>query len=149
MRIASAVKTVARRDSLALAVTIILAWLLLSATKQVFAQTLSTDLLTARDWPQYRSGLAVLDLPPLRKMMKVYLANDNALISVRYPGGDAGSAWAGELREWLVSLGVPLGDIELLPGSRARDALTLEVFRNPGRITKPSAQTDIKEENES
>jgi hypothetical protein len=44
---------------------------------------------------------------------------------IRYPGGDAGNAWAEAVRDWLVALGVASKRIVLEPGSSSPDALTL------------------------
>jgi len=46
-------------------------------------------------------------------------------VTIRYPGGDKGNAWALELREWLVALGIPSNYIVLEPGSGGQDRLLL------------------------
>ena len=46
---------------------------------------------------------------------------------IRYPGEDTGELWAAELRDWLISLGVPSDCILLLSGTQAADEIKLEV----------------------
>jgi hypothetical protein len=46
---------------------------------------------------------------------------------VRYPGEDSGELWAAELRDWLISLGVPSDYIRLVAGTQAADEIRLLV----------------------
>ena len=47
---------------------------------------------------------------------------------IRYPGGEDGLLWAHELRSWLVALGIPLQDQELVAGSHQGDRIELELI---------------------
>jgi hypothetical protein len=51
----------------------------------------------------------------------------DALMVIRYPGEDSGELWAAELRDWLISLGVPADYIKLVPGSQEADEIALVV----------------------
>ena len=44
-----------------------------------------------------------------------------------HPGEDSGELWAAELRDWLISLGVPSDYIRLIPGTQEADEITLVV----------------------
>jgi hypothetical protein len=46
---------------------------------------------------------------------------------IRHPGEDSGELWAAELRDWLISLGMPSDYILLLPGTQAADEIKLMV----------------------
>jgi hypothetical protein len=49
------------------------------------------------------------------------------MILVRYPGEDSGELWAAELRDWLISLGVPSNYIRLVAGTQAADEIRILV----------------------
>jgi len=74
-----------------------------------------------------RSGDALLRYPPLVEAVQQLQANDNAVLEIRYPGGDSGSLWARELQAWLVALGVESARIRRVPGSEAADQLQLRI----------------------
>lgn len=59
----------------------------------------------------------------------------NARLLVRYPGGDRGSRWAQELQNWLISLGVPSIDLEMMPGSADVDIIELEIEPGEQQMT--------------
>lgn len=84
-------------------------------------------VLRAADWPAVRSGEAVLRLPALREAVAALGAQAGAKLFIRYPGGERGQAWAFEVREWLVALGVPAARIMPEPGSGVPEAITIEV----------------------
>ncbi|MCP4390494.1 MAG: hypothetical protein GY802_19520, partial [Gammaproteobacteria bacterium] len=49
------------------------------------------------------------------------------------PGEDSGELWAAELRDWLISLGVPSDYIQLMPGAQEADEITV-VVGNRGEL---------------
>ena len=81
--------------------------------------------LRYQDWPQRRSGHAVLELDPVRAVLSIFSEEGGQNVIVRYPGGDGGNAWALEFREWLVALGVPSHFISLEPGSGGANRLLI------------------------
>ena len=42
---------------------------------------------------------------------------DGFRIELRYPGGEEGELWVGELMDWLISLGIPSKYLVAVPGS--------------------------------
>ncbi|HEC12241.1 MAG TPA: hypothetical protein ENI80_03180 [Acidiferrobacteraceae bacterium] len=97
----------------------------------VVAESISLPL---EQWKQMDRGQKVIELAPLKKLMKaVELAPDSS-INIRYPGGDQGVTWAGQLRDWLVSLGVASSRMILEPGSGKADMMVLEI--QPGAPTQ-------------
>jgi hypothetical protein len=85
------------------------------------------EFIYRRDWDQVRSAVSVLQLPALQRVVSRLEMAPNANMVIRYPGGDDGNAWAIELRNWLVALGVGLDVIELQPGSGVRQAISIEI----------------------
>jgi hypothetical protein len=72
-----------------------------------------------------RNGQTVAGLAPVRDIVTALDKTPGQHVVIRYPGGDAGNAWAEAVRDWLVALGVASKRIVLEPGSSSPDALTL------------------------
>jgi len=78
-------------------------------------------------WQLPRSGRMVSGLDPLRRIVEEFERDPAQRVAIRHPGGDAGTAWATEVRDWLVAMGIASEHIVLLPGTGlARDGLVLE-----------------------
>ncbi len=84
--------------------------------------------LPLKKWPKPPSGEALVKLEPLQKIIAAFDQETGSRIAIRYPGGDAGTAWAEEVRDWLVSLGVSSSRIALEPGSGKADTIILETL---------------------
>jgi len=82
--------------------------------------------LEASTWARPRNARAVLSMAPLPAVVRAWSRQTGAELVVAYPGGEAGELWAGELRGWLVALGVPANAIVTIPGGEP-GALRLEV----------------------
>ncbi len=91
------------------------------------ALSAEVELLRRGDWPRVRSGETVVGLAPLRRAVANFDALSHPRLIIRYPGGDLGNAWAFEVRDWLVSLGIGSRHIVLEPGSGSLDALEIIV----------------------
>jgi hypothetical protein len=88
-------------------------------------------VISAAQWPQPVTGRALAAMAPLRATIAA-LDKDPALrLRIRFPGGDAGTAWARELRDWLVALGVASARIDLAPGSGGADIVVVETIASP------------------
>lgn len=98
--------------------TTLISWPALSAAQEVIYR---------QDWDQVSSAVSVLQLPALQRAVRQFELTPNSNIVIRHPGGDDGSAWAVELRNWLVSLGVSLDVIELQPGSGVPQAISIGI----------------------
>ena len=98
---------------------------LLSLTAQ--ASTPRIFVLSADEWARPRSGAVIAEFEALRAAVSYWDKVDNAGIIVRYPGEDSGELWAAELRDWLISLGVPSDYIRLVAGTQAADEIRLLV----------------------
>jgi len=86
-------------------------------------------LLKADAWARPRDGRSVAAMPPLPEVVAGWSAAKGQRLLIRYPGGEEGLLWAHELRSWLVALGVPLDDQELVAGSHQADRIELELTR--------------------
>lgn len=84
-------------------------------------------VVSADDWARPRSGDVIAEFYALRAAVSYWDRLDKALIVVRYPGEDSGELWAAELRDWLISLGVPSDSIRLVAGTQAADEIRLLV----------------------
>ncbi len=85
-------------------------------------------LLHAETWDMSRHGEVLLKVQALVVIIKDWQKNTENKIELRYPGGEEGELWVEELKDWLVSLGVPSRNIELLPGSDAQDVINMALI---------------------
>lgn len=84
--------------------------------------------LSADQWAQQRSGAALLRLPPVQGIVREWLAQPTLDIVIRHAASDAGNLWAGELQDWLVSLGLPADHIvKQASADQPDDSVTLLV----------------------
>lgn len=79
------------------------------------------------DWLRPRSGESVLQMPGLAAAIRAWQSTPDAVVVIRYPGGEEGVLWAEELRSWLVGLGVPSSAVQLAPGTHHRDRIVVAV----------------------
>jgi len=84
-------------------------------------------VVSADEWARPRSGAVIAEFDALRAAVGYWDKLENALIVVRYPGEDSGELWAAELRDWLISLGVPSDHLRLVAGTQAADEIRLLV----------------------
>ncbi|MCP3689297.1 MAG: hypothetical protein GY784_12875, partial [Gammaproteobacteria bacterium] len=91
------------------------------------ANSLRIFTLNADEWARPRSGAVIAEFTALRSAVSYWEDGVDHSILVRYPGEDSGEIWASELRDWLISLGIPDDYIELAPGSQAADEIRLIV----------------------
>ncbi len=93
----------------------------------VHANSLRIFDLSADEWSRPRSGAVIAEFDSIRAAVDYWEKTADHGILIRYPGEDSGEIWATELRDWLVSLGVPSDYIELVSGSQAADEIRLIV----------------------
>ena len=91
------------------------------------ANTVRIFTLSADEWARPRSGAVIPELTPIRSAVRYWGKGVDAMMLIRYPGEDSGELWAAELRNWLISLGVPADYIRLVPGSQEADEISLVV----------------------
>ena len=101
--------------------------LLLLASVAGAANTVRIFNLSADEWARPRSGDVIPELASVRAAVSYWGRGVDALVVIRHPGEDSGELWAAELRDWLISLGVPSDYIRLTPGTQQADEIKLVV----------------------
>jgi len=91
------------------------------------ANTIRMFTLSADEWARPRSGEVIPELASVRAAVSYWGRGTDAILVIRHPGEDSGELWAAELRDWLISLGVPSDYIRLIPGTQEADEITLVV----------------------
>ncbi len=94
---------------------------------QSSANSIRIFSLSADEWARPRSGAIIPELLPVRSAVSYWGRGVDALIVIRYPGEDSGELWAAELRDWLISLGVPADYIRMVSGTQEADEIKLIV----------------------
>lgn len=84
-------------------------------------------VVSADEWARPRGGAVIAEFEALRAAVGYWDTLDDGLVVVRYPGEDIGELWAAELRDWLISLGLPSDYIRLVAGTQAADEIRLLV----------------------
>jgi hypothetical protein len=87
--------------------------------------------LTAREWPAPHRTDALATNSHMANMVAALVSQEQALLVVRHAGGDAGERMANDLRQALVSLGVPSARVRFEPAAAASGQLILELMTNP------------------
>lgn len=88
-----------------------------------------TRVLYAEQWELARSGESILELPVLNQVVNKWLLDKDNKIEIQYPGGEEGELWVQQLTDWLVSLGVPSGDMLVVPGSGTDDTIKFDIIK--------------------
>ncbi len=79
------------------------------------------------EWQTSLERRALTELEAVRELFSRFEERPDVIITVRYPGGDFGSDWALEFRDWMVALGIPSSYLELVPGSGGTDVLNISM----------------------
>ena len=91
------------------------------------ANSIRIFTLSADEWARPRTGAVIPQLAAVRSAVSYWGKGSGKAVIIRYPGEDTGELWAAELRDWLISLGVPSDYILLSSGTQAADEIKLEV----------------------
>lgn len=105
----------------------LLAAVLLLASGIAAANTTRIFTLSADAWARPRSGKMIPELEPVRAAVSYWGRGSDALVIIRHPGEDSGELWGAELRDWLISLGVPADYIRLASGTQSADEINIVV----------------------
>ncbi len=86
-----------------------------------------TDLweISAEQWLHPRSGASLVKMTPLASVIREMNSDQRSTLTIQYPGGEDGVLWANELRDWLVSLGMPSKRIRTRSGQSSHEKITL------------------------
>lgn len=83
--------------------------------------------LSADDWARPRNGTTLAHQPALAGAMQAFERERDAVLVIAHATGEAGELWAGELRAWLVALGVSSARIHFEAHTDVQGALVLDV----------------------
>lgn len=92
------------------------------------------NVLTAEQWELSRQGEKLVNLPVLRNTISAWTESEKHIIELQYPGGEEGELWANEVRDWLISLGVPSKYLILIPGSGQDDIIRFKLVYDGDRF---------------
>lgn len=84
-------------------------------------------VLSADEWARPRDGKGLVSMLVLEQSVQAWSAESNLELVIHYPGGEEGVLWAKELQDWLIALGVPSSNIQIIPGHLRKDAVTIEL----------------------
>ena len=107
---------------------LIISTVMLLFTSNLFAA--DVELLHANEWSVPKQSTTILAMPAIHKSMNKLQKNVNAVLKIKYPGGDEGTLWVNELRSWLIALGLSSTRIDLVQGSAISTTIELEVLSN-------------------
>ena len=100
---------------------------LLCMAGNAMANSIRIFTLSADEWARPRTGIVIPQLAAVRSAVSYWGKGADKAMIIRYPGEDTGELWAAELRDWLISLGVPSDYIRLVAGTQAADEIRLLV----------------------
>lgn len=83
--------------------------------------------LSADQWARPRAGEVIPQLEPVKLALAYWESGTDASILLSHAGEDTGEIWAAELKDWMISLGVPSDFIILSSGLQANDELRILV----------------------
>ena len=83
--------------------------------------------LTADLWARPRTAQVIPQMEPVRLAVAYWETGEDAHILLSYPGDDSGEIWAAELKDWLISLGIPADFILMSSGLQAEDEIRILV----------------------
>lgn len=106
--------------------SICFAFLFLMASHAI-ANSVRIYTLSADEWARPRTGSVIPQLAAVRSAVSYWGKGGDKAMIIRYPGEDTGELWAAELKDWLISLGVPSDYILLSSGIQEPDEIKLEV----------------------
>ena len=108
-----------------------LSFILLFSFAGVSAEQLPQEelQLRAEQWELARNGEQLLQQPVLNKVVNTWLLKKGYKIELRYPGGEEGELWVEELKDWLISLGIPSKYLVTVRGSGEADIIIFKIIK--------------------
>lgn len=85
--------------------------------------------LSSEQWDLARHGERLIQIPALKTVVNTWSSKKGHIIELRYPGGEEGELWVGELMDWLISLGIPSHNLVSVPGSGEADVIKFQLIK--------------------
>ena len=89
--------------------------------------------ISAEEWARPRSAERILSMQPIVESVRLWMQSPGYQLVIKHPGGEEGALWGGELKDWLVSLGVPSSEVQAISGHIRNDELII-VLRRQGDL---------------
>lgn len=116
-------------------VILMMKYIIMSVSLVMSSELLAGELLQdelklpAEQWELTRNGERMLQIPVLNEVVNKWILKDGYRIELRYPGGEEGELWVGELMDWLISLGIPSKYLVAVPGSGEADIIIFKIIQ--------------------
>ncbi|MEF8792260.1 hypothetical protein [Thiohalorhabdus sp.] len=94
----------------------------------------SKEEVAASEWKAPASVEEAAARPALHRTLAAYLRKPGRWVRLAHAGGAAGSAWAQDMRSWLITLGIPADRIQIDPGLTDSGRLTLAVHEEGDQL---------------
>ncbi|MFC1589165.1 hypothetical protein ACFL3P_02725 [Pseudomonadota bacterium] len=89
--------------------------------------------LAEEQWDLVKQGEQLLAMPMMQQLVERWSlslsSGQEQAIELRYPGGEEGELWVEELRDGLISLGIPSKYLFVVPGSGEADIIVLKLSK--------------------
>lgn len=88
--------------------------------------------LNEEQWDLVKQGEQLLQMPVMQQMVDRWssLSSEQVYaIELRYPGGEEGQLWVEDLKDNLISMGIPSKYLIAVPGSGEADIIILKLFK--------------------
>jgi len=85
--------------------------------------------LTAEQWDLVKQGEQLLKIPMMQQVIDAWSLKPSQAVELRYPGGEEGELWVGELKDWLISLAIPSQYLFVVAGSGEADVIIIRIFK--------------------
>lgn len=95
---------------------------------------ISEEVVAAGDWKAPATVEEAAARPALNRTLSAYLAEPGRWVRLAHAGGAEGSAWAQDMRAWLITLGIPANRIRIDPGMTEPARLSLTVHAEGERL---------------
>ncbi|MBT3204602.1 MAG: hypothetical protein HOM14_20790 [Gammaproteobacteria bacterium] len=92
-----------------------------------WANSIRIFTLSADQWARPRAGEVIPQFEPVKLAMAYWESGTDASILLSHAGEDSGEIWASELKDWLISLGVPSDFILISSGLQGSDEMRILV----------------------
>ena len=88
------------------------------------------DSLTAEQWESARGGAKLITVPVVQQIVNRWSVAPEHVVELQYPGGEEGELWVSELKDWLISLGIPSKYLQTVPGSGRDDLIRFKLIQD-------------------
>ena len=65
----------------------------------------------------------------MQQVIDAWSLKPSQAVELRYPGGEEGELWVGELKDWLISLAIPSQYLFVVAGSGEADVIIIRIFK--------------------